>query len=326
LFRESPGWLLQSFYGESSKEKAQRAKSSAKEEEALILSGSINYEYKQGLPLELWAVTHSRGLPADMNQVVGRADILWLTFDCLRYDVACTALARGLTPNLAALLPDGWEARETPGTFTLAAHQAFFHGFLPTPLGNGPHPRPFAVEFEGSLTIVPETYVFRGCASIIEGFRKLGYRSLCNGGVGFFNKRNALGHVLPGYFEESVWDRSMSVTARDSTAHQVQAALSWLAKVAPHERVLLFVNVSATHPPHAHYLPGAAEDSPASQAAALAYADGELRPLFEALRARGPCYGLFMADHGEAYGEDGRWGHRIAHPTVTTVPYAEGFL
>src|SRR5262249_51220954 len=90
-------------------------------------------------------------LRTDMNQVVGRANVLFVTFDCLRYDVAVRALSGGLTPNLAAVLrPGGWEARETPGTFTLAAHQAFFHGFLPTPVGNGPHPRPFAVEFEGS--------------------------------------------------------------------------------------------------------------------------------------------------------------------------------
>jgi hypothetical protein len=33
-----------------------------------------------------------------------------------------------------------------------------------------------------------------------------------------------------------------------------------------------------------------------------------------------------MGDHGEAYGEDGQFGHRIAHPTVTTVPYAEFLL
>jgi hypothetical protein len=224
------------------------------------------------------------------------------------------------------LPPGGWEARETPGTFTLAAHQAFFHGFLPTPPGNGPHPRPFAVEFEGSLTIVPQTYVFRGCASVIEGFRRLGYRTFCVGGVGFFNRRNALGNVLPGYFAESAWDPSMGVTAPDSTASQVRAALRWLEGVRPAERVLLFVNVSATHPPHAHYLPGAEADGPASQEAALAYADGELAMLFGALRRRGRCLGLFMADHGEAYGEDGRWGHRIAHPTVTTVPYAECFL
>jgi hypothetical protein len=263
----------------------------------------------------------------DMNQVVGSANLLFVTFDCLRCDVARQALERGLTPNLASVLPPGgWEARETSGTFTFAAHQAFFHGFLPTPLGNGPHPRPFAVDFEGSLTIVPETYVFRGAANIIEGFRRTGYRTFCVGGVGFFNKRNALGHVLPGYFEESVWDRSLGVTAPDSTANQVRAALAWLGGLAMGERFLLFVNVSATHPPHAHYLPGGTEDTPASQAAALAYADGQLPPLFAALRRRGPCYCLMMADHGEAFGEDGRWGHRIAHPTVTTVPYAEVFL
>jgi hypothetical protein len=263
----------------------------------------------------------------DMNAVVGRANVLFVTFDCLRYDVARRALASGLTPHLAAVLPpSGWEARETPGTFTFAAHQAFFHGFLPTPPGNGPHPRPFAVDFEGSLTIVPETCVFRGAANVIDGFRRAAYRTFCVGGGGFFNKRNALGNVLPGYFEESVWDRSLSVTAPDSAANQVRAALEWVGRRRADELLLLFINVSATHPPHAHYLPGATEDGPESQAAALAYVDTQLLPLFDGLRRRGPCYALLMADHGDAFGEDGRWGHRIAHPTVTTVPYAEGWL
>jgi hypothetical protein len=263
----------------------------------------------------------------DMHQIVGRADILFVTLDCLRYDVARRCLDEGRTPNLAAVLPaGGWEARETPGTFTLAAHQAFFHGFLPTPPGNGPHPRLLALEFEGSLTIAPQTYTFGGVDNVIAGLRRLGYRSFCVGGVGFFNRRNPLGRVLPGYFEESVWQPSLGVTARDSTGAQVRAALGWLDTVRPGERVLLFINVSATHPPHAHYLPGAQADSPASQAAALAYVDTQLPPLFEALRRRGSCFGLFMADHGEAYGEDGRWGHRLAHPTVTTVPYAHFLL
>jgi hypothetical protein len=51
-----------------------------------------------------------------------------------------------------------------------------------------------------------------------------------------------------------------------------------------------------------------------------------LPPLLDDLRARGPCFCLIMGDHGEAHGEDGRWGHRLAHPTVTTVPYADFFL
>jgi hypothetical protein len=263
----------------------------------------------------------------DMHQVVGRANLLWVTLDCLRHDVACRALAEGRTPHLRAVLPPGgWEPRETPGTFTLAAHQAFFHGFLPTPPGNGPHPRLLALEFDGSLTIAPQTYTFRGADNVIAGLRQLGYRTFCVGGVGFFNLRNPLGRVLPGYFAESVWDPSMGVTARASTARQVRAALDWLETVGPGERFLLFLNVSATHPPHAHYLDGSAEDSPASQAAALAYVDTQLPPLLTALRARGDCFCLLMADHGEAHGEDGRRGHRLAHPTVTTVPYAHFFL
>ena len=77
---------------------------------------------------------------------------------------------------------------------------------------------------------------------------------------------------------------------------------------------------------YAKALPGAAADGTESQAAALAYVDSQLPPLLAALRARGECFCLFLADHGEAYGEDGRWGHRLAHPTVTTVPYAHFFL
>jgi hypothetical protein len=263
----------------------------------------------------------------DMHQVVGHADVLFITLDCLRHDVARRALAEGRTPHLAGLLPPGgWEARDSPGTFTLPAHLAFFHGFLPTPRGPGPHPRLLALEFEGSLTIVAQTYVFKGVDNVLAGFRALGYRTFCVGGVGFFNKKNPLGHVLPGFFDESVWSPSLGVAARDSTAAQVRAALDWLEGVPRRQRVLLFINVSATHPPHGHYLIGGGPDSPASQGAALAYVDGQLPPLFAALRRRGPCLCLMMADHGEAHGEDGLWGHRLAHPTVTTVPYAHFLL
>ena len=118
----------------------------------------------------------------------------------------------------------------------------------------------------------------------------------------------------------------MSVTARDSTAHQVRAALEWLGRLRADERLLLFINVSATHPPHAHYLPGATEDSPASHAAALAYVDRQLPPLFAALQRRGPVLAVVCSDYGTAYGEGGYRGHRLAHPVVWTVPYAELLL
>lgn len=261
-----------------------------------------------------------------MNDIVGTMNILFVTLDCLRLDVARAALDQGRTPNLARVLHLGWEARETPGTFTLPAHLAFFHGFLPTPLTPGPHPRLFALDFEGSLTIAPSTFVFRGVENLLAGFHALDYRSFCVGGVGFFNKMNPLGHVLPSFFQESIWSPALGVAARDSTAAQVRAATDWLEALPLAQKALLFINISATHPPHAHYLPGATGDCIASQTEALVYVDSCLPPLFAALRRRGACFCLLMADHGEAHGEDGRFGHRIAHPCVTTVPYADFVL
>ena len=67
----------------------------------------------------------------DMTEIVGSHDLALITLDTLRYDVAVEELAAGRTPNLARLVGT-WEQRHTPGSFTYAAHAAFFAGFLPT--------------------------------------------------------------------------------------------------------------------------------------------------------------------------------------------------
>jgi hypothetical protein len=260
----------------------------------------------------------------DMNAVVGSHDIALVTLDTLRFDVAQDALARGLTPNLARLLPGGaWEERHTPGSFTFAAHAAFFAGFLPTPARPGRHPRPFALRFPGSETTTPETCVLDG-PDIVSGLAARGYHTVCIGGVGFFNKQTPLGRALPSMFAESHWSPELGVTDPRSTERQVALATEALARATG--RVFLFINVSALHQPKRHYLPGATEDSPETQARALAYVDGCLPPLLEALARRGPAFLIICSDHGEAYGDDGWRGHRLAHPSVWTVPYAEALL
>ena len=256
-----------------------------------------------------------------MTRVVGSHDVLLLTLDTLRYDVAQRLHEAGRTPKLSAKLPPpGWERRHTPGSFTFAAHAAFFAGFLPTPATPGPHPRLFAARFPGSETTAAGTHVF-DAPDIVAGFRQAGYRTICVGGVGFFNKLTPLGSVLPGLFDESRWSPALGVTDPDSTANQVRLAVERLAAVPPTRRVFLFVNVSAIHQPNRGYLPGATTDSVATHAAALEYVDGQLSPLFDALAARGPYFAVVCSDHGTAYGEDGYTGHRLAHPTVWDVPY-----
>ncbi len=260
------------------------------------------------------------------REMIGTHDVLLITLDTLRYDVALKCWQEGSTPFLQSMLPEtGWEPRHTPGSFTFAAHQAFFAGFLPTPIAPGPHPRLFAAAFAGSETTTDRTAAF-DAPDIVTGFHDRGYRTICIGGVGFFNSATPLGCVLPGLFDESHWSRELGVTDPNSTANQVRVAVDAIEKVSHDQRVFMFVNVSALHQPNCCYIAGATTDTPETQAAALAYVDEQLPPLFTAMRERGPVLCVICSDHGTAYGEDGYIGHRLAHPVVWTVPYAEFVL
>ena len=259
------------------------------------------------------------------RRFVGSHDVILITLDTLRFDVAERALARGMTPNLARVLPRStWERRHSPATFTYAAHHAFFAGFLPTPASPGPHPRLFAAQFAGSETTTDDTIVF-DTANIVSGFRSRGYHTICIGGVGFFNNQTALGRVLPDLFDESHWSEELGVTSPSSTERQVELALRRLAEIGS-RRVFMFINISALHQPNCIFAPGTSEDSPDTQAAALAYVDANLPPLLQAFQARGSSLWIVCSDHGTAYGEDGFVGHRLSHPVILDVPYAEFVL
>jgi hypothetical protein len=259
----------------------------------------------------------------NMNEVIGRDDLLWITFDTLRYDIAQQAWAEGRTPNLARWLgPAGWEERHSPGNFTYAAHAAFFAGFLPTPACPGKHPRRFALRFPGSETTTADTAVLDS-DNIVTGLAHAGYHTVCIGGVGFFNRQSPLGCVFPNLFHQSHWSPRLGVTHPESTFNQVQLAVSILDRLPQQQRVFLFLNISALHQPNYFYLAEATEDSLASHQAALEYVDAQLPPLFDALSRRSSGLGILCSDHGTAYGEDGFVGHRLSHPVVWTVPYAE---
>jgi arylsulfatase A-like enzyme len=265
----------------------------------------------------------------DMNEVVGRDDLLLVTLDTLRYDVAAELAAQGRLPNLARHLPGGvWERRHAPGSFTYASHQAMFAGFLPTPATPGPHPRLFAARFAGSESTAEGTWVF-DTPDLVGGLAKAGYHTACIGGVGFFNRRGALGSVLPGLFAESHWEPGFGVTSPTSFEEQVRRAEQVVAALPAERRLFLFVNVSALHQPNWFHLPGAAKeagDSRETHAAALEYVDRHIGRLFAAASARRRCFAVVCSDHGTAYGDDGFTGHRIGHETVWTVPYAHFFL
>ncbi len=255
----------------------------------------------------------------------GTRDVLLLTLDALRYDVAHTALRSGLLPNLARLIPHGFEARHTPATFTFPAHQAFFAGFFPTPIAKGIHPRPLALRFPGSRSTGKETLIVDG-TSLVDAFARADYRTICIGGTGFFNPSTKLGQVLPSLFHEAHFHRDTSVTSPIASKTQFQIASQRLRELPKSQRVFLFINAPATHPPTKIFVKGAQRESTETQAAALADLDRHLPILLDALRARGGAVGIICSDHGTCFDEpsdDGYDGHRHAHPNVFTVPYAE---
>ncbi|MEV6303216.1 STM4013/SEN3800 family hydrolase [Actinoplanes sp. NPDC051861] len=260
-----------------------------------------------------------------MRDLIGSHDLLFVTLDTLRYDVAAECLEQGRTPQLAKVLPGGsWERRHTPASFTYAAHHAFFAGFLPTPVTPGPHERMFAARFGGSETSGPGTYVF-DAPDLPAGITADGYHTVCLGGVGFFNPATPLGRVLPGLFAEAHWEPAFGVTAPDCFGAQ----LDRLELIIGRTRgpLFTFVNVAAMHQPNRHYVPGAGQDDRDSHAAALEYVDSRLPRLFDLVTSRGrPCQVIICSDHGTLYGEDGHIGHRVAHEAVWTVPYADFIL
>lgn len=260
-----------------------------------------------------------------------RRDLILLTLDALRYDVAEAGLRRGLTPNLGRLVGT-WERRHSPATFTLPAHEAFFAGFFPTPLPSptsgarrsapAPSPRPLALRFSGSRSIGRDTLVLDG-PCLIRALTAEGYHSICIGGTGFFDPSSPLGAALPGRFTEAWWSRELGVSARRASWNQLSLAARRLTEISVEQPVLLFMNLAATHPPTRLFVKGATVESTETQLAALADLDRHLPILTEALSRRGGAVGIVCADHGTCFGDDGLWGHRLAHPAVWEVPYAE---
>lgn len=256
-----------------------------------------------------------------MVEIVGSgAGILFVTLDSLRYDVAVAAYDEGTTPHLARVLPKGgWERRQTPGSFTLPAHMAYFSGFLPKLPQPIQPPRLWECRPPALKTVDPRTFVF-DAPNLLTGLGQYGYRTVCVGGVTYFSRETPLGCVLPNMFDVDHWRAEFCSPEPDSTRQQVNLALEIAASHA-WQRLFLFVNVSATHVPHGHYV-GQDFDTTTSQKAALAYADPHLGRLVTTLTARRPWLIIMCADHGDAYGEGGYYGRGIAHPAVMNVPFA----
>ena len=284
---------------------------------------------KNDVPAGLFRLSGEKKRPSvNMNEVVGKQDILMVCLDTLRYDAAVEEERQDGTPVLNRY--GTWEKCQAPGNFTYPSHHAMFAGFLPCRYDAKNVADRELLFFPCSIGLgnrVPKgAYGFCG-STIMEGLEKDGYDTWCVGGVAFFDKRSEIGKVFPQYFQKSYWNPSFACPVKDSTKNQVDFLLKKVKMAEKEKPIFLYLNVDAIHYPNYFYLEGAREDSYESHKAALRYADRELGRLFEGWKEqRGGAFVICCSDHGTCYGEDGCQFHGINHPIVNTIPYKHFFL
>jgi len=257
--------------------------------------------------------------------------VLFISLDSCRYDTFEAAYRAGSIPHMSDIAP--LHRAMAPSYFTFASHAAFWMGFTPGVVGcHDPWLNPkagklFRMAFSGSPGRDDDGFRLEG-ANLIEGFRRLGYRTIGSGAVDWFDPSSETGAVLGLPFERfhfagNTW----------SLAQQLAWINAELTATPEDQPVFCFLNVGETHVPYWHE--GAswecwpspcvpfggptcsAFESARRQRACLEWIDTQLEPLLKRF-ADGTV--LLCADHGDCWGEDGLWEHGISHPATLTVP------
>ncbi len=216
-----------------------------------------------------------------------------------------------------------------PGNFTYPSHQAMFIGFLPCPIeAKSANEREFLFfpQKIGMGNIPPKNaFAFQG-ETFIEGLEKVGYHTMCIGGVSFFDKRTDIGKIFPKKFISSYWTPKFSCTNPKSCENQVEFTIRKVKELPKEKKVFCYINISAIHYPNYFYKEGEKRDNLETHEKALEYVDKNLEKLFEFFKERGKTFVIATSDHGTCYKEDGYIFHGINHPKVNHIPYKHFFL
>jgi membrane-anchored protein YejM (alkaline phosphatase superfamily) len=258
-----------------------------------------------------------------------------ITLDSCRYD----SLLKADTPILDSYgkIYSAW----TPATYTLPAHISFFTGILPMVHENIPYLNRFTKQLFkmhkagaslGGDSGLKTLNLQASKKDMIHGLKKLGFYTVGSGAANWFDKE-----ILVKNFDDFKYVRAQSAEA------QVNYTIKKLFKNANSKRFFSFINFYETHTPYMHYgkdreeysmnardhmlfPPQEDEQKKAelgsklhdAQIKAAEHLDSVLGKFFELLPLN--TLVILTADHGEAFGEDGFWGHGIYHPLVMNVP------
>jgi hypothetical protein len=245
-------------------------------------------------------------------------NIAVVTLDSLRYDVAAEAPTRNLRSVFERCGAGSWRKVYAPATYTLPSHLSLLQGAI-GPSNFGPEPvynRTICSFFKIALpwrSGERGLYEVGPAENVVRGFRDQGYRTVGIGGVGWFNPAYATSNFWRGrFFEEFYWDDKFSEHSSSSFEHQLET-VGQVLDAWDQRPLFFFLNVAATHAPYR-----GEEASTTGQGKALQYVDEHWPELIARLPR--PCHVLLISDHGDCFGEDGRWGHAFYHEKVMEVP------
>ena len=257
----------------------------------------------------------------------GRNQVL-ITIDSLRWDT----FERADAPFLKSF---NFHRCWSHGTFTFAAHQAFFSGRMPCSfdgeeyfdtcahyhrrkivrqqiwrLANPESPKPGMIVVQGR--------------NLKDGLRQKGYVTIGTGAMNWFDPSKEASEPMRSDFDHFRFFPNREVGDGRNIDLQIEWALEQV-KQARHDKrpYFLFINVGETHQPYTckgHSLRGDWGDvagCAAAQRASLEYVDAKLAGLLAQLEN---YFAVICGDHGDCWGEDGLWGHGFYHPKVLEVP------
>jgi hypothetical protein len=259
--------------------------------------------------------------------------IVMLVYDSCRYDSAVKAN----TPNLDA--HSKIYKAYAPATYTYPSHQSFFCGIFPSVLEPSPYYNRFIKQLivlrgagdsiieaeEGECTFI----VKKNAENIVLGLAKAGYYTVGSGGANWFVKKSLRVGFKDFYYKSHA--RALD---------QINIILRLLNSNRKGKPFFAFINFMETHTPYMHYGEKeyhmtarrkmtwppkfCAEDVEYgqklhnAQIRAVEYLDTCIPKLLDVLPHN--TIVMLFGDHGEAFGEDGYWGHGIYHEKVMEVP------
>lgn len=286
-------------------------------------------------------------------------NIRLITLDSCRYDTAVKAN----TPNLDNM--SSLKKAENYATFTFPAHHAFFIGNLPMIEGEdkqyiaGIDQIWRSTDARNTDKKVLSTF---DSINIIDYYQRNGYNVQGFGGVGFFNTFVS-SNSLPSLFKNFQYfgPESNLHPYEKLPRHENTLPLGnidvLVDKISDREPYFLFVNCPETHIPYD--VPGTNVDAQYidlikrvykeqnkkvrhdpnnlpftdaeidqlknQQTLALEWVDGKLGELFAELPANLPTVTIVLGDHGEEFGDEGRFGHVHTAKSILTVPVWVGY-